>query len=77
MSPDHGRRVIAAADSAARALGVEPGMTLTRARTLAAGLVIADAEPQADLAGLERLALWAARRYTPFVAVDPDRKSVV
>ena len=71
MIADHGRRVIASSDEAARALGVAPGMTLTRARTLAADLVTADSDPEADLAGLERLALWAARRYTPFVAVDP------
>lgn len=69
--PDHGRRVIAAADAAARAAGVEAGMTMTKARTLAPDLVIADSDLEADLAGLERLALWATRRYTPLVAVDP------
>ena len=65
VTADHGRRIIASADGAARALGVTPGMTLTRARASAADLVVADLDPDADLAGLERLALWAARRYTP------------
>ena len=69
--PDHGRRVIASVDEASRLLGIAPGMTLTRARALAAELAVADADPQADVAGLERLALWAARRYTPFAAIDP------
>jgi protein ImuB len=68
---DHGRRIVAAADAAAHVLGVRPGMTLTRARSLSAELAVADADPAADLAGLERLALWAARLYTPFAAVDP------
>ena len=46
-------------------------MTIARARALAPELVVADAEPEEDLAGLERLALWAGRRYSPVVAIDP------
>ena len=45
-------------------------MTVTRARGFAPELVVVDADPEADLAGLRRLALWAGR-YTPFVAPDP------
>jgi len=71
--PDHGRRVIAAIDAGARALGIKPGMTVTKARALAPELQVVDAEPDADLEGLRRLALWAGRRYSPFVSPDaPD-----
>lgn len=71
--PDHGRRVIAAVDAGARGLGIKPGMTVTKARSLAPSLEVVDAEPDADLEGLRRLALWAGRRYSPFVAPDaPD-----
>ncbi|MBN8814536.1 MAG: DNA polymerase Y family protein [Sphingomonas sp.] len=69
--PDHGRRVIAAADGAARAVGVAAGMTLTKARTFAPELQVVDAEPDADADGLRRLALWAGTRYSPLVAPDP------
>lgn len=69
--PDHGRRVIAAVDAAARSLGVTPGMTVTKARMLAPGLVVVDASPDADAKGLLRLALWAGSRYSPLVAPDP------
>jgi len=43
--PDHGRRVIAAADDAARRLVIRPGMTVTRARSLAPGLAVIDDDP--------------------------------
>jgi len=69
--PDHGRRVIASVDPAARRLGVLPGMTVTRARAMAPGLAVVDADPEADLDDLRRLALWAGRRYSPIVAPDP------
>ncbi|MFD1787857.1 DUF6504 family protein [Sphingomonas floccifaciens] len=69
--PVHGRRVIAAVDAAARALGAAPGMTVTKARMLAPGLQVVDAEPEADADGLRRLALWAGSRYSPLVAPDP------
>ena len=35
------------------------------------GLVIAAADPKADAAALGRLGLWALRRYSPLVALDP------
>jgi protein ImuB len=69
--PDHGRRIVAAVDAGARALGIAPGMTITRARSFAPGLDVVDAEPEADLDGLRRLALWAGQRYSPVVAADP------
>ena len=65
------KRVVTAADAAARAAGLDPGMPLTQARALVPGLMTAAAEPAEDAAGLEQLALWAWRRYAPLVAVDP------
>ena len=71
--PDHGRRIVAAVDPSARALGIRQGMTITQARTFAPGLEVVDAEPDADMVGLRRLALWAGTRYSPVVAPDiPD-----
>jgi len=69
--PDHGRRIVAAVDRAAHALGVRSGMTVTKARSFAPGLRVVDAEPEADFEGLRRLALWAGQRYAPIVAPDP------
>ncbi|MEP9360005.1 DNA polymerase Y family protein [Sphingomonas sp. KR3-1] len=68
--PDHGRKVVAAIDAAARAAGIRPGMTVTKARSLVPELAVIDADPAADLVALHRLALWAGR-YSPFVAPDP------
>ncbi|MFL6858240.1 MAG: DUF6504 family protein [Allosphingosinicella sp.] len=67
------RVVIAAASPEARALGLNPGMALAHARALVPGLDVRDADPQADAALLESLALFAARRWTPRAAVSsPD-----
>lgn len=68
---DHGRRVIASPDALALALGVAPGMTVTRARALAPELEVVDADPESDREALRKLALWAGRRYAPHVAPDP------
>src|SRR3954469_8507481 len=71
--PDHGRRIVAAVDAGARALGISPGMTITKARSFAPELDVVDAQPEADIEGLRRLALWAGQRYSPIVAPDaPD-----
>jgi protein ImuB len=69
--PDHGRRVIAAVDMSARALGVMAGMTVTKARMFAPDLEVVDAKPEEDAEGLRRLALWAGSRFSPLVAPDP------
>lgn len=37
---------------------------------IVASLTMIDADPAADAAALERLALWALRQYSPVVAVD-------
>jgi protein ImuB len=60
-----------AADYAAQALGIQPGLALAEAQARLPGLLIAPGDPTADAAGLERLALWALRRYSPVVAIDP------
>jgi len=65
-----GQRIVLAAVSAeAAALGLRPGMAATQARALVPNLELADADPEADLAFLTRLALFAARRWTPLAAV--------
>jgi protein ImuB len=64
---------IAAASPEARALGLAPGMALTHARVLVPGLDVREAEPEGDEALLTRLALFAARRWTPRTALSaPD-----
>jgi protein ImuB len=65
------RLEIAAASPEARALGLHPGMAVSQARALVPGLDVRDADPAADEAALTRLALFAARRWTPRAAVSP------
>ncbi|MDW9725843.1 DNA polymerase Y family protein [Sinorhizobium meliloti] len=65
------KRWISAADTAATKLGLRVGMPAAKAQALVQGLVMIDADTAADLAALERLALWALSQYTPVVAMDP------
>ncbi|HEX8261461.1 MAG TPA: DNA polymerase Y family protein, partial [Allosphingosinicella sp.] len=65
------RLEVAAASPEARALGLHPGMAVAQARALVPGLDIRDHDPEADSAVLQRLALFAARRWTPRAAVSP------
>ena len=60
---------MAAADLAARAAGIAPGLTLADARALVPDLKVTDADPQADIQALAALADWCGR-YTPYAAVD-------
>ncbi|WP_292037124.1 MULTISPECIES: Y-family DNA polymerase [unclassified Brevundimonas] len=70
---DRRRRILTACSPAARALGLRPGMAATQAHALAPDLSTFDAEPGRDAEALERLALWALRRYAPICAADePD-----
>jgi protein ImuB len=70
---DGRRRAVVAADRAAQALGVRPGLALAQAQARVPDLHIQPADPAADAAALARLALWALRRYSPVVAIDlPD-----
>ncbi len=68
---DGRRRVVTAIDVAAHAAGVRIGMPVTKAQALVADLIIRDAEPDADAEGLDALARWALRTYTPIAGTDP------
>lgn len=74
---DGRRRVILAADQAARGVGLLAGMAATKAQALVPGLVVMDAEPAADADALERLAVWALKNYSPIVAADPPDGIVI
>ena len=41
------------------------------------GLIVKDADPAADAEALDRLALWALRRYAPIAAADPPDGLVI
>lgn len=68
---DGRRRVVLAANTAARAQGIICGMAVAKAQAFAAGLDLREADPAGDAAALERLAIWALKRYSPLVAADP------
>ena len=64
---------VAAANAAARALGIGPGVALTMARAQVPGLEVREADPDGDAADLTALARLLARRWVPTVAMsDPD-----
>lgn len=65
------KRLVLAADAAAQGLRLYPGLPAAEARALCAELVVADLDPEGDAEHLDRLALWALRRYAPIVAADP------
>lgn len=60
---------IYAANLVAQKMGVTAGMTLADAMALLPGLLTAPADPDGDMAALQRLADWCGR-YSPWVAVD-------
>jgi protein ImuB len=66
------RDVVTAACPVALDLGLCPGMAAAQARALVADLDVRDAEPEADRALLDRLALHAVRHWTPTAAVAGD-----
>jgi len=65
------KRAILAANTTALTQGIAPGMAVAKAQALIPGLVVQDTDPQGDAAALERLAVWAFKRYSPVVAADP------
>ncbi|NYT41388.1 DNA polymerase Y family protein [Sphingomonas sp. R-74633] len=69
----NGSRIeIAAACPAAQALGLRSGMAVTQARAQVPGLDIRPADPEGDRASLKSLAMLAARRWSPTVAVSGE-----
>lgn len=60
---------IYAANLVAQKMGICIGMTLADAMALVPALLTAPADPDADIAALQRLADWCGR-YSPWVAVD-------
>ncbi|QUS35569.1 Y-family DNA polymerase [Falsirhodobacter algicola] len=71
------RRVLTAVDTGAAGLGLVVGMPVSKAQALVQGLRIEAANPEADLASLERLAFWILQRIAPIVAVDPPDGIVI
>jgi len=65
------RRVVTGANIAAQTLGIHVGLPATQAHALVPELIAHDAEPEEDIAGLGRLAIWALKRYVPIVAAEP------
>ena len=65
------REEVVAACTGAQALGINTGMAATHARALVSDLDFRPAEPEADAALLDRLALLAVRRWSPIAAVTP------
>lgn len=70
------RRLVHAANAAARAAGLHPGMTATKAQALVPGLAVQEADVPGDIAALDRLASWLLR-YAPIVAPDPPDGIVI
>ena len=69
---DGRRMVIAAADAAARRLGLHAGMPLAHAQAMVPELTVVDASPAGDAEALLRLAAWCLR-LSPLTAPDaPD-----
>lgn len=71
------RRIVMAADAAARAAGLHAGMPVAKAQVLVPGLVVKDGDTVQDEAALEHLALWLLQRVAPIVAADPPDGIVI
>ncbi len=71
------RRVVVAADAAARAAGLRIGMAAAKAQVLVPGLSVEDADPAGDADALEKLAIWMLQRIAPVVAADPPDGIVI
>lgn len=70
---DGARRILTAVSRPAEQAGLRVGMPLTKAHALLPGVLTMPADPAADAAALNRLALWALQHYAPIVAPDaPD-----
>ncbi|KHA62712.1 protein ImuB [Sphingomonas sp. Ant20] len=65
------REEVVAACAAAASLGIHVGMAATHARALVSDLDFRPAQPEADAVLLDRLALFAVRRWSPIAAATP------
>jgi protein ImuB len=74
---DGARRIVTAVSRAAEKAGLRVGMPLTKAHALVPDVMTMPADPAADAAALERLALWALQHYAPIVAPDPPDGLVI
>ena len=66
------REEVVAACAAAASLGIHVGMAATHARALVSDLDFRPAQPEADAVLLDRLALFAVRRWSPIAAATPS-----
>jgi protein ImuB len=67
------RRIVTAVSRPAEQAGLRVGMPLTKAHAFLPDVMTMPADPTADAAALDRLALWALQHYAPIVAPDaPD-----
>ncbi len=57
--------MVTAACDRALALGLRPGMPVSKAQAMIPDLRVEPADPDADMAALERLALWLMQRFAP------------
>lgn len=71
------RRVVTAIDINAERLGLRLGMPVAKAQAIVPGLIVMDADRQADADGLSKLALWALQRVSPVVMADPPDGLVI
>ncbi len=69
--------MVLAVDATAAAAGLHAGMPVAQARALVPGLLIEKADPAADAAALDRLAVWAMRHYAPIAAADPPAGVII
>ncbi|UHS59492.1 Y-family DNA polymerase [Agrobacterium vaccinii] len=65
------RRVIAAQDVAAAAVGLRLGMPVSKAQAIIPGLIVEELQAADDAKALRDLAFWFLRIYAPIVAPDP------
>ena len=71
------RRIVTAVSRPAEQAGLRVGMPLTKAHALLPDVLTMPADPVADAAALNRLALWALQHYAPIVALDPPDGLVI
>jgi protein ImuB len=71
------RRIVTAVSRPAEQAGLRVGMPLTKAHALLPDVTTMPADPAADAAALNRLALWALQHYAPIVAPDPPDGLVI